>query len=239
MNHPRRVFLAGVLLLLPLAVTVFVVVWAVTFIYGFVGPGTVVGRFLTSLGLGFSSSSLLAYLIGILMVAAIVYVLGLVAILLQERLQDALDRIMRRIPLVGTVYDLSRRFVSMMDHKDADGLKSMSPVWCFFGGGRDGAAVLALLPSHQPIMVGEARYLGILVPTAPVPIGGGLIYVPENWVVPAEIGMDQLMSIYVSMGVTPPKDIPASPPAAPPAKIAAEAGGEPSRNAAAPPPVTG
>jgi len=203
----RRVFLAGVLLLLPLAVTAFVVGWSVSFIYGFVGPGTVVGRFLTSLGLGFSSSSLAAYLIGILMVVALIYLLGLVAIVLQERLQDALDRVMRRIPLVGTVYDLSRRFVSMVDRKDADGLKSMSPVWCFFGGGRDGAAVLALLPSHEPVMVGEARYLGILVPTAPVPIGGGLVYVPEDWVSDAEIGMDQLMSIYVSMGVTPPKDI--------------------------------
>ncbi|MCZ8315267.1 DUF502 domain-containing protein [Phreatobacter sp.] len=203
----RRVFLAGVLLLLPLAVTAFVVGWSVSFIYGFVGPGTVVGRFLTSLGLGFSSSSLAAYLIGILMVVALIYLLGLIAIVLQERLQNALDRVMRRIPLVGTVYDLSRRFVSMVDRKDADGLKSMSPVWCFFGGGRDGAAVLALLTSHQPVLVGEARYLGVLVPTAPVPIGGGLIYVPEDWVSDAEIGMDQLMSIYVSMGVTPPKDI--------------------------------
>ncbi len=203
----RRVFLAGVLLLLPLAVTAFVVAWSVSFIYGFVGPGTVVGRFLTSLGLGFSSSSLLAYLIGILIVIAMIYLLGLIAIVLQERLQDALDRIMRRIPLIGTVYDLSRRFVSMVDRKDADGLKSMSPVWCFFGGGRDGAAVLALLTSHEPVMVGGARYLGVLIPTAPVPIGGGLIYVPEDWVSDAEIGMDQLMSIYVSMGVTPPKDI--------------------------------
>jgi len=216
----RRVFLAGVLLLLPLAVTTFVVGWSVSFIYGFVGPGTVVGRFLTSLGLGFSSSSLAAYLIGILMVVALIYLLGLIAIVLQERLQDALDRVMRRIPLIGTVYDLSRRFVSMVDRKDADGLKSMSPVWCFFGGGRDGAAVLALLTSHEPVMVGEARYLGVLVPTAPVPIGGGLIYVPEDWVSDAEIGMDQLMSIYVSMGVTPPKAITAQASRAPSAASA-------------------
>jgi uncharacterized membrane protein len=206
MSYIRRVFLAGVLLLLPLAVTAFVVGWSVSFIYGFVGPGTVVGRFLTSLGLGFSSSSLVAYLIGILMMIGLVYLLGLIAIVLQERLQNALDRVMRRIPLIGTVYDLTRRFVSMVDRKDDDGLKSMSSVWCFFGEGK-GAAVLALLPSHQPVMVGDQEYLGILVPTAPVPIGGGLIYVPASWVVPADIGMDQLMSIYVSMGVTAPKGI--------------------------------
>jgi uncharacterized membrane protein len=206
MGYMRRVFLAGVLLLLPLAVTAGVIGWAISFIYGFVGPGTFVGRFLTSIGLGFSSSSVVAYLIGILVVVAIVYLLGLVAILLQERLQESLDRVMRRIPLVGTVYDLIRRFVSMMDRRDDDGLKSMSPVWCFFGGEK-GAAVLALLPSREPVLVEGEPYLGILVPTAPVPIGGGLIHVPESWVRPADIGMDQLMSIYVSMGVATPKGL--------------------------------
>jgi uncharacterized membrane protein len=40
------------------------------------------------------------------------------------------------------------------------------------------------------------------VPTAPVPVGGGLIYVPQDWVTPADIGVDGLTSIYVSMGVT-------------------------------------
>lgn len=202
MTYMRRVFLAGVLLLLPLAVTVGVIGWAVVFIYGFVGPGTFVGRSLTSIGLGFSSSAAVAYLIGIMVVLAIVYVLGLIAILLQERLQEAMAGVMRRIPLVGTVYELSRRFVAMVDrNKEADGLKSMSPVWCFFGEA-DGAAVLALLPSHEPVMVDDRRYLGILVPTAPVPIGGGLIFVPEEWVRPAAIGVDQLVSIYVSMGVS-------------------------------------
>jgi uncharacterized membrane protein len=42
----------------------------------------------------------------------------------------------------------------------------------------------------------------VLVPTAPVPVGGALVYVPEAWVSPADVGMDGLTSIYVSMGVT-------------------------------------
>ncbi|QCK86994.1 DUF502 domain-containing protein [Phreatobacter aquaticus] len=212
MGNMKRVFLAGVLLLLPLAVTVALVVWTVTLVYGFVGPGTFVGRFLTSIGFGFSSSAAIAYLIGIGVMVAVIYLLGLVATVLQERLETALDQIMRRIPLIGTVYDLSRRFVSMVDRKDADGLKSMSPVWVFFGGDK-GAAVLALLPTPEPIMVGEESYHAILVPSAPVPIGGGLIYVPASWVVQADVGMDQLMSIYVTMGVSSPKSIRLGPPA--------------------------
>lgn len=44
--------------------------------------------------------------------------------------------------------------------------------------------------------------MAVIVPTAPVPIGGGLLYVPQASVVPADVGMDAVTSIYVSMGVT-------------------------------------
>jgi uncharacterized membrane protein len=44
-------------------------------------------------------------------------------------------------------------------------------------------------------------YQAILVPSAPVPVGGGLIYVPVDWIKPADIGVEGLMSVYVSMGV--------------------------------------
>jgi uncharacterized membrane protein len=80
----------------------------------------------------------------------------------------------------------------------------MSPVWCFFGGD-GGAAVLGLLPMPKPILVAGEPYHVILVPSAPVPVGGALIYVPAAWVKPANVGVETLMSIYVSMGVTSPQ----------------------------------
>jgi uncharacterized membrane protein len=58
-----------------------------------------------------------------------------------------------------------------------------------------------------------------------VPVGGGLLYLPAEWVTPADIGIEALTSIYVSMGVTsdqylrgrPRRPAPAPPPPAPPA----------------------
>jgi uncharacterized membrane protein len=41
------------------------------------------------------------------------------------------------------------------------------------------------------------------VPSAPVPVGGALVYVPIKWVKPADIGIEGLMGIYVAMGVSP------------------------------------
>jgi uncharacterized membrane protein len=46
-------------------------------------------------------------------------------------------------------------------------------------------------------------YHVVLVPSAPVPVGGALVYVPVKWVKPADIGIEGLMSIYVAMGVAP------------------------------------
>jgi uncharacterized membrane protein len=63
---------------------------------------------------------------------------------------------------------------------DEDSLKSMSPVWCFFGG-EGSAAVLVLMPSRDTVVIGEHSYVEVLVPSAPVPIGGALIYVPAEW----------------------------------------------------------
>ena len=62
--------------------------------------------------------------------------------------------------------------------------------------------VLGLLTTQAPVMLGGQPFHGVLVPTAPVPVGGGLLFVPAAWVVPADVGIEGVTSIYVSMGVT-------------------------------------
>jgi uncharacterized membrane protein len=204
-----RTFLAGVLALLPIAVTVFVTAWVASLIASYAGPGSFVGRLIirlgASVGLDISPSSAAAYLIGLAIILGAIFVLGLlVESGLRSFILNSLDWLITRIPLISNVYDLSKRFVSLVDRGgDSDGLKTMRPVWCFFGG-EGGAAVLGLMPSPEPVVIGEHSYLGLLVPSAPVPFGGALIYVPADWVKPAEGGVERLMNVYVSMGVTPP-----------------------------------
>jgi uncharacterized membrane protein len=202
---PRRlltVFGAGLLAALPLATTLLLVVWGARFVYDLLGPLSPLGRTLGRIGLGVTSSELLAYAIGVAAVLLAIFALGLlVEAGLQRGLAAALDAVVGRIPVVGSVYDTVSRFVKLLAKRDTDGLKSMSPVWCHFGG-PGGATVLGLLSSPEVVMLGGRPFRGVLVPTAPVPIGGALIYVPEEWVAPAEIGMEALTSIYVSMGVT-------------------------------------
>jgi uncharacterized membrane protein len=146
-----------------------------------------------------------------------IYFLGLVVQSgMQARIQKMLESGLRRVPLVGAVYDMSNRFVGVFGKKgQPTDLKTMSPVWCFFGGD-GGTAVLALLPNPDPIILGGHKYHVVLVPSAPIPIGGGLLYVPASWIKRADFGVEALTSIYVSMGVSMPASLTKQSPAIPP-----------------------
>lgn len=202
-NRIVRTFIAGLIAALPLAATTLIIVWAVRLLYEWVGPGSLLGRLLIAIGVGITGSEFVGYLLGVAMVMLGIFGLGLlVRTRVRSVIANTINAVMQRIPLVRNIYDLVKKFVDLLSQRDAAGMRSsMQPVWLHFGG-VGGAAVLGLLSTPEPVMVGERSCLAVLVPTAPVPVGGGLLYVPREWVTPADVGMEGLTSIYVSMGIT-------------------------------------
>ena len=195
------IFLAGLLAIAPLALTVAIVIWVVSFVEGFIGPQTALGRALASLGLKFSSNSMLAYIIGWLFVLAAIFAVGLLVNTGAKRLIHKLtDAVLKRIPLISNIYGTSKQLVEMFDKKNESELKSMSAVFCQFG--KEGPGVLALMPSSERFRIDGRDYHVVIIPTAPVPFGGGLLFMPAEAVKPADMSVDGLISIYVSMGVT-------------------------------------
>lgn len=201
-RHLLNVFVTGLLAALPLAATLLIFVWGARLVVDYLGPQSFFGGLLQRIGLRLADSEVLAYAIGVAVVLAAIFLLGLVV---QTRLRDVVqaltDGVMQRIPVVRSVYDMAKKLTELFGQRDESQVRSMSPVWLHFGG-VGGAAVLGLLSTPEPVRVGEIDYLAVLVPTAPVPVGGGLLYVPSEWVTPAQIGTDGLTSIYVSMGLT-------------------------------------
>ena len=202
-------WLAGLVVLLPLTLTVALLAWVIGLLNKFVGPETFIGRGFAALGYPFLENDTFAYLLGTLILVIAIYLLGLAAEAgLKRPLAKLMDRMVRNIPVLGKLYAFADKLVGLMDKRPTDEIAAMGAVWCFFGG--KGVAVLALAPSADPIDIEGRDYFGVLIPTAPVPIGGALLYVPTEWVRPANIGIDKLTAVYVSMGITPPKiDAPA------------------------------
>ncbi len=205
-NRLLRYFLAGAFAVLPLVVTIAIVIWVAGFLQRFIGPDTTVGQGVRRLGWQFSSDDkTLAYVIGWAVVLAAVFLLGVAVETGAKRLiQTLTDAVLNRVPVIGGIYNTSKQLVSMLDRQDPADLKGMSVVFCIFGGDH-GAGFLALLVSPQTYHVAGRDYKIVIIPTAPVPFGGGLLFVPADCVIPADMAVDGLMSIYVSMGVTAPQ----------------------------------
>ncbi|MHC4175919.1 MAG: DUF502 domain-containing protein [Planctomycetota bacterium] len=165
---------------------------------------------LERLGLQFASNTTLAYVFGWILVLAVIFVLGVLVEMGAKRLiQGGIDGLASRVPFLGGLYGTARQLVGMMDKKESADLKGMSVVFCIFGK-ETGAAFLALLPTPERFRVDNVDYHAVIVPTAPVPLGGSLIFVPAKSVRPANLSVDAFMSIYVSMGVTGPQFLPGS-----------------------------
>lgn len=204
-SRPRlllRTFVTGVLAALPVIATLTIVAWLATLLWNWLGPSSRIGGMLVAVGFGVTGSIVLGYVFGLTLIAAGIFALGLlVEARLERGLAAVVNGFMQRIPVVRGLYDMIRRVVELISQRDANGLKSMSPVWCHFGG-PGGAAVIGLLSTPEAVSVGGRACLCVMVPTAPVPIGGVLLYVPVEWVEPADIGAEGVTSLYMSMGVT-------------------------------------
>lgn len=203
-----RTMLTGMLAALPLLGTLWLLSIAFAFLTGWLGPESSAGHLLGRIGMGISGQAWSGYVAGLLIAATLLFGLGL----LVERglntwLVSLIDSVVGRIPVVRTIYETIEKFVQIFARRDKSELQSMRPVWCHFGG-PGGVSALGLLSSPQPILVEGKPCYAVIIPTAPVPIGGGLLFMPVEWISPSDVGMEAVTSIYVSMGVTAPQFLP-------------------------------
>src|SRR5262245_14383229 len=133
MSHVRQIlkrliqwFVAGVLALLPLIITVGVIVWVGQYVKAIFGPDTMFGQVMRRFGLHFVSNDTIAFLIGVLLVLGVIFLVGVAAeTRLRKFLHRLLDATLERIPLVGSIYGTSKQVVAMLDRKDTEALKGM------------------------------------------------------------------------------------------------------------------
>src|SRR5262245_51981497 len=84
-------FVAGVLALLPLIITVGVVIWVAEYIKAIFGPSTLFGEVMRGLGLRFVSNETVAFLIGVVLVLVVIFLVGVAA---ESRLRKFVHRLL-------------------------------------------------------------------------------------------------------------------------------------------------
>jgi len=209
-------FLAGLLFLMPIVLTVVIVAWIVNLVRGAIGPGTVLGDLLTRGGnylLGLPNQDTLAFWLGIGIALIGIWLLGLIIKTRAKHiLQDYLDRLLTRVPLIRSIYSPVSRVVRLATDRGTGApgdLSSMSVVSCRFGGAVNGVDVLALLAGQHVYNIAGQRRRLVYVPAAPIPMSGALVLVPEAAVTAVpEMKVDDLLKIYVSLGALTPEVMP-------------------------------
>lgn len=199
-----RYLIEGLLALLPLAITIMFLVWITNFLVRQLGPRTTIGNFLRSIGLPITGDSVLAYFVGWTIVIVVIFLLGfIVDIGARKYIKITIDNVMQKIPLINKLYNVSVRIVEMVDQKEQQDLKGMQVVYCFFGGER-GAAFLALMPTSKVFTVRDIKYHIVIIPSAPIPVGGSMMLVPEDSVEPTDMPFEDFTQLYLSMGASSP-----------------------------------
>lgn len=202
-------FLTGLFVLLPVILTFLIIEWIVAKLRGALGPGSVLGDLLTSGGSSLigPGHQTIAFWLGLAIALVGVWALGvLVKAQAKRQLDTWIDALFSRVPLVRSIYKPVSQVVRMLNADNKDEFKSMSVVMCRFGG-EEGAEVLALLTTREVYVVEGKRRQLVYLPTSPVPMSGGLVFVAEDAVSPVPgMDADDLMKIYFSLGALMPED---------------------------------
>lgn len=197
-------FAAGLFVLLPMIVTLALMGWLATKVVGLLGPGSVIGEALRSIGVQIvrdEGSQVAALVVGWAAVIVLIWLLGvIVRHTAKNKVQGLVDGAIRRIPFLKSVYGPVAQVVGMLKSKEEPEMAGMPVVFCAFGP-QHGGGLLGLLASSKKFKFGERECHVVYVPTSPVPMSGGILFVPVELVQLVDMSVDDLMKIYFSLGV--------------------------------------
>ena len=197
------IVLTGLVFLAPVILTIILLQWVAGYVIAALGPDTFVGGALARGGMFLTSSPLLAFWIGLGLAALLVWGLGLIVqTQARSRLEGGFDRLLGQLPVIGGFYRPLAQLVRMIGGAPGGELQGMAVVSVRFG---EATEVLGLLATPQVFDLGDGPRHLVLLPTAPVPVGGALLFIAIDCVrrVPG-LGVDDLAKFYVSMGTVAP-----------------------------------
>jgi len=193
----RNKLLTGIVVAIPIVVTIWVLNLAYTFINGISAP------FLARLGMrdvpGLGFFVTLLFLLGLGFMAA--NVIG-------RRILESFEKFLLRVPLVATVYAAVKQVI--------DSVKSFHNVSNFK------RVVYIEYPSEGCKLIGfvtgqfydeflRQEMTSVVIPTAPNPMTGMVIVVQSDLVIESELTLEEAMKLVVSAGLVVPKRKPHAP----------------------------
>jgi uncharacterized membrane protein len=187
----RAYFLAGILVTVPLGLTVWILLWIFNGIDGFLQPiiDRVVGHHIP--GIGFGITVLLIFIAGII-----------ASNVLGRRLLRYGESVLMRLPLARYLYNGIRQIMQAFAAPDKTGF--MQVVLVEFP--RKGTRTLGFITNETTDESGK-KLLNIFIPTSPNPTSGFLQIIEEDQVIRTTISVDDALKMVVSGGRVSPREV--------------------------------
>jgi uncharacterized membrane protein len=197
----------GVLVLLPLVITLWVLSILLDLVDTTLGPL----EWLVSLDPRLSETHprLLVWMarsIGVVLILALVYLVGLfTAWVVGRRIVESLERWIRRVPVVGAFYGAFRQLIDALSRTGSSGFTRCVLIEY----PRAGLRTLAFVTRDEPHdLDGDGtEHVSVFVPTTPNPTSGFFLLVPRKELVVLDLSVDEGVKLIVSGGMVTPGDL--------------------------------
>ncbi len=195
-------FLTGIVFLAPVLIIIIITQWLAGYVVALLGPTTLIGGVFARSGMLFTRTPELAFLSGLGLALAIIWLFGLAIQSRASRLQGQFDQLLGRLPVIGGFYRPLAQIVRMVGKSPSGELQGMAVALIRFG---PEVEIMGLLATPKVYDLGQGPQYLVMLPTAPVPIGGALMFVAVDAVrLLPELGVDDMAKFYVSMGTIAP-----------------------------------
>jgi len=186
----RNKFLAGILVLIPIAITIYIVKLFIIFFDNIVSP--IIDPFLGFHipGLGLIVSLIIIYLLGIF----ITNVIG-------RTLLNFFEKWLNYIPLVRTIYHTTKQILGAFSKSGSNFEKVV-----FLEYPRKGIWTMGFVTGQTTGKDGT-KFYSIFLPTTPNPTSGWMIFIPRDEVIPSAMSVEQGLRTLISAGSVAPSKI--------------------------------
>ena len=187
----RRQFLNGIIVTLPIGVTVWLLVWIFTSIDNILQPlvSSMLGH--TIPGLGFAIMIVLVYLVGVM-----------ASNIGTRRLVGYGQSLLGRVPIVRPIYSSIKQIADSFSAPSKAGFKQVVVTEFPMKGNR----TIGFVTNESLDKAGE-KLLYLFIPTAPNPMSGFLQIVREENVIQVDTSVDDALKMVMSTGKVLPEEI--------------------------------
>lgn len=196
-RHLRTKIITGLLVILPLGITIFILKFVFTALDNFVGPlGPEVTHFLFHRELHIPG-------LGIIIFFLLLYLLGLIATnVMGRKLVNWTDRFFTNLPIIKNIYLSSKQLTDAFSATRKGSFRQA----VFVEFPQPGNFMLGFITNELSDLTPQVK-VAVFIPTAFIPPQGFTLFLPKEKIIPSQLTIEEAIKAIMSVGIVTPQSL--------------------------------